>query len=143
MLLSSYVNGVGDVERVGDHAENLIELFEYKIEHGVKFSAMGIQEFQEMIDTAIRAFEASLEAIADEDPRLAKAAQALEPEIDAMEKRLRKRHIQRLNEGACSPDAGVVFIDILSNLERIDDHAHNLAFISLDMAKIRQKEAAS
>jgi phosphate:Na+ symporter len=143
MLLSSYVNGVGDVERVGDHAENLIELFEYKIEHGVKFSAMGIQEFQEMIDTAIRAFEASLEAIADEDPRLAKAAQALEPEIDAMEKRLRKRHIQRLNEGACSPDAGVVFIDILSNLERIGDHAHNLAFISLDMAKIRQKEAAS
>jgi phosphate:Na+ symporter len=143
MLLSSYVNGVGDVERVGDHAENLIELYEYKIEHGVKFSEMGIQEFQEMIDTAIRAFEASLEAIADEDPRLAKAAQALEPEIDAMEKRLRKRHIQRLNEGACSPDAGVVFIDILSNLERIGDHAHNLAFISLDMAKIRQKEAAS
>ncbi len=143
MLLSSYVNGVGDVERVGDHAENLIELYEYKIEHGVKFSEMGIQEFQEMIDTALRAFEASLEAIADEDPRLAKAAQALEPEIDAMEKRLRKRHIQRLNEGACSPDAGVVFIDILSNLERIGDHAHNLAFISLDMAKIRQKEAAS
>lgn len=144
MLLSSYVNGVGDVERVGDHAENLIELYEYKIEHGVKFSEMGILEFQEMIDTAIRAFEASLQAIADEDPRLAKAAQALEPEIDAMEKRLRKRHIQRLNEGACSPDAGVVFIDILSNLERIGDHAHNLAFISLDMAKIRhQKEAAS
>jgi len=143
MLLSSYVNGVGDVERVGDHAENLIELYEYKIEHGVKFSEMGMQEFQEMIDTAIRAFEASLEAIADEDPRLAKAAQALEPEIDAMEKRLRKRHIQRLNEGACSPDAGVVFIDILSNLERVGDHAHNLAFISLDMAKIRQKEAAS
>ena len=56
--------------------------------------------------------------------------------IDRKEKTMRKSHITRLNHGECNPPAGVIFIDILSNMERIGDHAHNFAFIALDIAKL-------
>ena len=66
---------------------------------------------------------------------------SLEDDIDAMERNLRRRHIDRLNQGVCNPGSGVIFIDILSNLERVGDHANNIALIVKDINHIRSKEA--
>jgi phosphate:Na+ symporter len=140
-VLSSYVNGLGDIERIGDHAQNLVEMYEYKREHKLFFSETGMAEFEQMYDLVRRSLSLSLEAIEKED--LAKAnevAEVLEEEVDEMEQRLRKSHIHRLNEGTCSPSAGVVFIDILSNFERIGDHAHNLSLIVRDMHRLHHGE---
>jgi len=139
VALSSYVNGVGDIERMGDHAQNLIELFEYKEEHGLHFSEEGREEFADMFATVTLAVDLCLEAMAEEN--VAKAREVidhLEDEIDRKEKLLRRQHITRLNRGVCQPSAGVVFIDILSNLERIGDHAHNVAYIVLDIARLHR-----
>ena len=139
--LSFYVNGVGDVERIGDHAENLIELYEYKIEHNLPFSDLATKEFEVMMGLSEKAVRLSVEALDTADDMKAKQVLKLEDEIDAMERDLRKRHIDRLNQGVCNPGAGVIFIDILSNLERVGDHANNIALIVKDINVIRGKEA--
>lgn len=139
--LSFYVNGVGDIERVGDHAENLIELYEYKIEHHLPFSDLAIEEFKVMIGLAESAIALAIEALDTVDDQKAQQVLVLEDEIDDMERSLRKSHIERLNQGICNPSSGVIFIDILSNLERVGDHASNIALIVRDITKIRQKEA--
>ncbi len=141
IVLSSYINGLGDLERIGDHAQNLIELYDYKRENRLPFSEKAMEEFEEMFSTTNRAVELSLEAIAGEDVEKAREViDVLESKIDTMEKELRIRHIKRLNKGDCHPSAGVVFIDILSNLERIGDHAHNLSYIVIDVAKLRGQD---
>ncbi len=137
-VLGSYVNGVGDIERMGDHATNLIELFEYKLDHGIEFSALAKEEFDEMFDLVDNAVRLSFESLSEENVVKAKAVDGLEDEVDRKETLLRKNHILRLNRGECSPAGGVIFIDILSNLERVCDHAHNLSYIALDIARLRR-----
>jgi phosphate:Na+ symporter len=138
--LSLFVNGVGDIERVGDHAENLIELFEYKIEHNLPFSDLAMEEFNAMISMAEEALLLAVEALETSDGDKVKKVFRLEDKIDAMERGLRKRHIERLNQGVCNPGSGVIFIDILSNLERVGDHANNIALIVKDINLVRGKE---
>ena len=136
-VLASYVNGVGDIERIGDHAQNLIELYDYKRENGVEFSQIARDEFEDMFRSVERAVCLSLESFAEENPAKAREViDVLEEEIDRKEKTMRKSHIARLNHGECNPPAGVIFIDILSNIERIGDRAHNFSFIALDIAKL-------
>jgi phosphate:Na+ symporter len=140
LLLNSCTSGVGDIERIGDHAENLVEAAQYLIEKKQKFSPKGLAELREMFDMAIRAVENSLEAIESENGALSDAVLAIEPKIDQMEHVLRARHIERLNSGKCEPAAGIVFIDVLSNLERVGDHARNLAYIVKDIERIHRKQ---
>ncbi len=139
--LSFYVNGVGDIERVGDHAENLIELFEYKLEHNLPFSELAMEEFKVMIGLAERAVTLAVESLDTADEKKADQVLILEDEIDAMERGLRRSHIERLNQGVCNPGSGVIFIDILSNLERVGDHANNIALIVRDINIARNKGA--
>ncbi len=137
-VLGSYVNGVGDIERIGDHATNLIELYEYKLDHGVEFSPLAMDEFRDMFDAVEAAVRLSFESLDEEDVVKAKEVDRLEDDVDLKEKTLRKNHIARLNRGECTPQGGVIFIDILSNLERVCDHAHNLSFIAIDISKLHR-----
>lgn len=137
-VLGSYINGVGDIERIGDHATNLIELYEYKIDHGVEFSSLAMEEFRDMFDSVESAVRLSLESLDEEDVAKAREVDRLEDEVDRKEKSLRKNHITRLNRGECTPQGGVIFIDILSNLERVCDHAHNLSFIAMDISRLHR-----
>ena len=136
LTLGAYVNGASDIERVGDHATNLTELFEYTQENHLVFSEKAMTEFEEMFTNARLAFHLAIESILNEDGEAAKEVLVLEDRVDALEKELRRKHIERLNTGACQPSAGVVFIDILSNLERIADHGNNLALMVLDVIKM-------
>ena len=132
--LEYLVNGSSDLERIGDHAKNLMELYDYMTEHELSFSPQAMDEFDGMLTLVRSMVEKAAQALRDEDLALAhEVAGPLEERTDAMEKQLRHLHIQRLNEGLCAPASGVVFIDLVTNLERIGDHATNVAEIVLAM----------
>ena len=122
MLLSA----VRDIERIGDHYENVIELINYKISNKVDITEQGMIDLNEMFDLTISTVKESIHALSESDREAALSVMQKEKQIDNMEKTFRKKHIIRLNEGACTGTAGIVFADILSNLERIGDHAVNM-----------------
>ncbi|KOO48032.1 Na/Pi cotransporter family protein [Viridibacillus arvi] len=121
------LENIRDIERVGDHVENLIELIDYKESNRIKLSEEATQELEEMFKLVIDTVKIAMQALDTRDVSLAQQVRSQEERIDEMERSLRKHHIRRLNEGICSGSAGVVFADIISNLERIGDHANNIA----------------
>ncbi|QPC47427.1 Na/Pi cotransporter family protein [Mangrovibacillus cuniculi] len=126
-LHANLMDSVRDLERVGDHMENIVELIDFRINNRVSLSEQALSELTEMMELTIATLKNATKALDTKDVRLAEQVLANEEKIDNMERVLRKKHIVRLNEGVCSGDAGVIFVDIVSNLERIGDHAVNLA----------------
>ncbi|EAL16417.1 sodium-dependent phosphate transporter [Bacillus cereus G9241] len=118
---------VGDIERVGDHVENLVELVDFQISNRVSLSDEALAELNEMLELTISTLQDAVEALTNFDTELAQTVIAKERKIDQMERVLRKRHVLRLNERSCSGDASIIFVDMVSNLERIGDHAVNIA----------------
>lgn len=121
------LQAIGDMERVGDHATNLVELTDYAIESKVKFSEEANGDLQQMFEKVQEIFFMSLQALKDDDVELAKKVLQFDDIIDDMEEKLRKGHIERLNQGTCNGSYGAVYLDIISNLERIGDHSVNIA----------------
>lgn len=130
--LQAMLNLVCDIERIGDHSENIIEQINYMMERNIVLSPEARSEVYEMFDLTIRSVTLSLEALEKRDLAKARQVYELEEEIDEMERFLRKQHIHRLNHGECTAKAGLTYTDLLSNLERIGDHAHNIAEMLLD-----------
>ncbi|MGM8214123.1 Na/Pi cotransporter family protein [Bacillaceae bacterium W0354] len=124
---SSVVDIVRDIERIGDHFENILELIEYRISNKVQLTEQAYDDLNNMFNLTIETVAQSLECFQKMDKELARSVMEKEDEIDSMERTYRKKHIMRLNEGICSGMAGIVFVDIISNLERIGDHALNIA----------------
>ncbi|WP_260631137.1 Na/Pi cotransporter family protein [Bacillus sp. S/N-304-OC-R1] len=118
---------VRDIERIGDHYENIIELIEYQLANKVVISDSAMSDLDEMFMLTISTVSESIDALDHNDKEAALHVVQKEEEIDKMERKLRKQHIIRLNEGLCSAQAGIVYVDIVSNLERIGDHAVNIA----------------
>ncbi|NLO96967.1 MAG: Na/Pi cotransporter family protein [Peptococcaceae bacterium] len=118
---------IGDMERVSDHADNLVELTDYALEHKVKFSDEALSDLTDMVERVQEVYNLSLKSLETEDTALARKIIEMDDEIDELERELRKKHIQRLNEGTCSGNNGAVYLDIISNLERIGDHSVNIA----------------
>jgi phosphate:Na+ symporter len=134
-ILGKYVSVSGDLERIGDHLENLQELSVFKQDNGVHFSPQADVEFWDMYGTAEEAVRLALGALEHEDPAMADTViNDLEDAIDRKEKEYRANHIARLTRQECDPERGVIFADVLSNLERIGDHSHNIAFFARDIA---------
>jgi phosphate:Na+ symporter len=121
------MNSINDIERVGDHIDNIGELVLYKIENKSNFSEEATQEIKEMFDMTMEAFKYALNAIKSIDIEDCKIVMDHEEKIDKMYKILRKNHIERLNNYICDPNSGIVFLDVISNLERIGDHSLNIA----------------
>ncbi|MDR1379322.1 MAG: Na/Pi cotransporter family protein [Synergistaceae bacterium] len=139
-VLGCYVNAAGDLERVGDHFENLTELSESRLEDGRHFSEQAAEEFWRMYDTVEVALNHALDSLKYEDSNKADhVIKELEKQIDAQEQQYRKNHIERLNRGECDPEKGVSFIDMLSNLERIGDHSHNIAYFAHDIIALSRQ----
>jgi phosphate:Na+ symporter len=121
------MNALNDLERVGDHADNIGELVLYKIENKVTFSDGANDEIREMFDTTLSVYKSTLDAIQTIDCDDCDKVIENDKKIDKMYKSLRKNHIERLNNYICEPNAGVIFLDIIGNLERIGDHSSNIA----------------
>lgn len=125
--LNLMFNVVKDIERVGDHAENITELAEYKIEHNLSFSPQALDDLESMYVRVDTMFAQALDALRTNDLESAINIMKQEDAIDQIEKELRRAHIKRLNDGLCYPASGIVFLDIISNLERIGDHSSSIA----------------
>lgn len=121
------LDNIRDIERISDHVENLVELIDYKESNRVKLSDDAIKEIEVMFELVIDTVKTTMQALDTRDVSMAQLVIEQEDRIDEMERKLRKRHILRLNEGVCSGAAGIIFADIISNLERIGDHADNIA----------------
>lgn len=120
-------NTVNDIERIGDHAENIAELAEIILEKDLNLSKEGKEELVQMYNKVVDAYSAALESMENNDIDLACKVIKMEEQVDVMEKVCRENHMIRLNESLCTIDNGVVYLDIISNLERISDHSVNIA----------------
>jgi phosphate:Na+ symporter len=118
---------VRDIERIGDHFENILELVEYQQANKVKMTNTAMDDLEKMFTLTISTVNNALQSLDQNDRTIAEKVVRKEEEIDKMERSLRKQHILRITEGSCSGQAGIVFVDIVSNLERIGDHAVNIA----------------
>ena len=118
---------ISDIERIGDHSENIAELAETKRRDRVRFSEKGEKDMERMYDVTLHTFEAALEARELASAEAARRTKDSEKRVDKLERELRDKHIQRLSKGKCTPESGIIFLDMLSNMERIADHADNIA----------------
>ena len=128
--LGALFHVVNDIERIGDHAENVADAARIRIETGCSFS----REAQrgEMLDMVNRIIQYAIDIFSRSDETHLKEVHDLEDQIDAKEKRLQQLHVDRLSRGQCTPEAGMIYSDIVSGLERVADHAVNIAFAITD-----------
>ena len=125
--LAILIHSVTDIERVADHANNLIEIYEFKAQKNIIFSEQAKSELNQLFQKAISAFTLSMEALDKNDHSIAQKAIELENESDRMEEELKQNHYDRLKEGTCRPEAGPMYLEIIMNLGRVTNHAENIA----------------
>ena len=126
-VLTNILDSSRDLERIGDHAEALLNLNDYLQRKNVQFSEAALEELAEIYLKTSEFVKDALESVENNDLEQAQALMERHEDINNMERVLRKTHIKRLNNGECSTQAGVNFIDIISHYTRVSDHAMNLA----------------
>ena len=119
---------VNDIERIGDHAENVADSARQRKEKGTSFSKRAQRELGEMLDMVNKIVQYSVEMFATSKEEHMEDIIKLEDDIDEKERELQKLHVERLTRNECTPEAGMLFSDIVSGLERVSDHATNIAF---------------
>lgn len=125
--ITSLFHTVHDIERIGDHCENLAEFTETLISDDIDFSDSAKEELDEMFTETEKCVRNSIIALEDNDIDFAEKVIKEEERVDGLEKSLRQKHIDRLTANLCSPMVGVVYLDILTNMERVSDLALNVA----------------
>ena len=126
-ILTNILDSSRDLERIGDHAEGLINLTDYLQRKNVQFSEAALEELAQIYHATTEFIKDALDSVENNDIEKAQSLIERHKEINNMERVLRKTHIKRLNNGECSTQAGVNFIDIISHYTRVSDHAMNLA----------------
>ncbi|MCF0132269.1 MAG: Na/Pi cotransporter family protein, partial [Blautia sp.] len=119
---------VSDIERISDHAENIIEYEEQLKSKKASISEIGQSEIRRLADASVEAVRVSFEVFRTQNYAKLAYAEQLEQEVDELQKEIVNSHIQRLMKDACNPAGGVIFTDISTDLERCSDHAINVAF---------------
>ncbi len=126
--LGALFHVANDIERIGDHADNIANMATRRKETGVDFSPVAIKELTEMMELVNALLERSLKAILGSNgAELVKEMNGMENKVDDKERELQQNHIDRLTRGECTPDAGMIFSDVAAALERVADHAVNIA----------------
>lgn len=125
-LFSSTYHIINDIERIGDHAENIADLAIEKSNKKIHLGDEAKAELKQIFEKTIEAIEVAVEIYGNKNIEAASRVEVVEQEIDRLEKAFRENNIKRLNERACSANSSVIFLDLISNLERIGDHANNI-----------------
>ncbi|MBQ3200402.1 MAG: Na/Pi cotransporter family protein [Clostridia bacterium] len=121
------LHAIGDFERIGDHALNIAQSCEEMHRKGVSFSPAAASELRVIMNAVSEVLELSVRAFFDDDTDLAARVEPLEDVVDDLRAELKSRHIERLQQGACTIELGFIFSDLLTNFERISDHCSNIA----------------
>ena len=127
-ILGSMFYVVNDIERIGDHAENMAEAARERIDSGVKLSDKAIRQMNDMMKSVQTLLEYALDMFTNGNQEHMREILELEDAIDELEKKLQRSHIKRLTKNKCTPEAGMIFADAVSGLERVADHGTNIAF---------------
>lgn len=126
--LGALFHVVNDIERIGDHAENVADAARQRKEEGVSISKEAQKELGDMLEMVNKIIRYAVEMFAKSDETHMQEIITLEDQVDEKERELQKKHVERLTKGECSPEAGMIFSDIVSGMERVADHATNIAF---------------
>ena len=126
-ILSATFHVINDLERIGDHAENIVELATEKINTKVRIENDAKNELITMYKKSLEAVSIALDSYKKKDKNIAKEIKPIEEKIDNYERNFRENNILRLNEKICNANSSTIFLDLISNLERIGDHATNIA----------------
>lgn len=130
---------VNDIERIGDHAENVADNAVRRKEGNITISKIALKELGEMLDMVNMIIQYSVEMFAHGKTNHMQDILALETKIDEKERELQQNHVERLTKNECTPAAGMLFSDVVSGLERVSDHATNIAF-SIIEAEVEEDE---
>ena len=131
---------VNDIERIGDHAENIADAAVARLKQNIGFSESATRELSSMLDRVIKITTYALDMFSSNNQEHMQEILDLEDHVDETERELQESHIQRLTRGECTASAGMMFSDIISGLERVSDHATNIAFSLLDDDPIEQQK---
>ena len=118
---------VNDIERVGDLSENIAELAQWFINGNIELSDSAKDEIVEIYNKVLECYNLSLNAMKENNTSVAKNVLKLESEVDMLEKAYKNKHMERINYNSCGIDAGIIYLDLLTNLERISDHCASIA----------------
>ena len=131
-MLGGLFHVVNDIERIGDHAENIADFAKTCIDQELTFSEEAMQELKDMLDDTCEILSLALNMFSHNSEEHLQEILDLENEIDDMERQLQNNHIVRLTSDKCQAHAGMIFTDVVSGLERIADHSTNIAFSILE-----------
>jgi len=134
--LAGLLHIVSDIERVADHANNLTHLAEKRYREQLPFSELALNEIELLFGKALDLYNKVCQALRDNNFELAKQIENREENIDKLEEELRQNHIHRLNQGRCWPGSGVIYVEMLSNLERVAAHSANIAAAILEEGEV-------
>jgi len=121
------LHAVNDIERIGDHAVNIVEIAERKMDQNLDFSSEARAEADQLKVEIEEMFDHVIEALETHDTNGAKMSHEHEDTLNRMQVNFRRSHVQRMSEGKCTPEAGLIFIDLVDNIEKIGDHLTNIA----------------
>lgn len=131
-LLGGLFHVTNDIERIGDHAENFVDSAKERMEKNIVFSEKAVAQLSDMTEMVVKALEYALDMFSKRSPEHMKEVLELEDAVDEKERKIQKSHVKRLSKGKCTPEAGMLYSDAVSGLERAADHATNIAFAILE-----------
>lgn len=132
-MVSTLMHSINDLERIADHAVNLMEIAQKMNRKELEFSKKAQSEMEIFGNAVEDILDRSVRAFVENDMELAQTVEPLEEVIDDLNKEVKKRHIKRLRKGKCTIDLGLVLADVAANYERVADHCSNLAVYMIQM----------
>lgn len=133
-LAAEYLRIIGDFERIADHSVNILESAEEMQHKGIAFSAAALQEYSTMAGAVREVTALAYDSFVSGDVQAARQVEPLEQVIDDLKEEMRTRHIRRMQQGSCGIEAGFIWSDLLTNLERVSDHCSNIACCMIEGA---------
>jgi phosphate:Na+ symporter len=121
------LHAVNDLERISDHAVNIVEIAQRKIEQKLSFTSLALVEAEQLRKEASQMFGYIITALENNDTAAARLALVNEDNLNKMQIVFRRSHVQRMTDGTCSAEAGLIFIDLVDNVEKMGDHLSNIA----------------
>lgn len=135
IMVPAMISSINNVERIGDHIMDIQQLITNSIHNNVEFSDIAVKELQELESLIVKMFDNTMKGLKVLDMNLAKHTEELEDEVDALIEQLQANHLKRLNQGKCTIESGVIFLDIINHLERVADHIYKISTLSTDELK--------